>query len=81
MAEVRAGGSQKEVAAKYRISRGTLQNHLAGRHNGKFGHPTVLTTSEEELIVKNIERMSSWGFPVDALGMGRITSINKTILY
>ena len=64
---VRDGLSQREAALKYGISRGTIQNRLSGRHSAAVGHPTVLS-AEEELIVKHLLLMATWGFPVDKMG-------------
>ena len=68
MSELKQGKSQRSVAKKYNISRGTLQNRVAGRgrHSTKPGHPPVLAEEEEEdSIVKHHLKLSDWGFPID----------------
>ena len=65
MSELNQGKSQRYVAKKYNISRGTLQNRVAGRHSTKPGHPPVLAEQEEDSIVEHLLKLSDWGFPID----------------
>lgn len=68
LAELAAGKSQRDVAKKYNISRGTLQNKAEGRHKLKPGHQPVLTPGEESTIVDHVEKIAQWGFPLDKTG-------------
>lgn len=66
--EVESGSSQREIALKYGIPRGTLQNRLKKKHTKQYGRPTILSASEEDAIVEHVIIMAKWGFPVDHIG-------------
>jgi len=70
-----AGKSQREVAKKYNVSRGTLQNRAAGRHKLKPGRQTVLTQVEELAIVDHITKLAQWGFPLDKTDLRMIVKV------
>ena len=73
--EVEAGSSQREVAKKYDIPRGTLQNKLKKRYAKRYGRPTILSDAEEIVIVEHVAIMAKWGFPVDHTGRRKSVSI------
>lgn len=56
--------SQLRASERWKIPRGTLQNRLFERHEGRVGHPTVLSQQEETLIAETINQIANWGFPV-----------------
>ena len=66
--DLAAGKSQRDVAKKYNICRGTLQNKAAGKHKLKPGRQVVLTPVEETTIVDHVEKIAQWGFPLDKTG-------------
>lgn len=68
LSDIEKGKSQRFVCQKFGIPRGTLQNKLAGRHENKPGHPTILTQVEEEAIVAHVIKLGDWGFPLDSTG-------------
>lgn len=55
----------KKAAERYGINRSTLINHLKKSKCGKVGHPTVLTSNEEELLVHSLIKLGEWGFGLD----------------
>lgn len=63
--DVADGMSQREVAVKYNISRGNLQNKIKGSHSKKVGKPSVLSEVEDGAICSHIVSMGDWGFPFD----------------
>lgn len=60
---IRGGMSQAKASARFKISRGTLQNKLKGEHTRPPGHPTVFTPAEEQLLKNTLVTVSNWGFP------------------
>ncbi|XP_050306284.1 uncharacterized protein LOC126743298 [Anthonomus grandis grandis] len=42
------------------------QNKLFAKHEGRVGHPTILTQQKERLISETINQVADWGFPVTA---------------
>ena len=66
LAEIRQGESLLKISTSYNISIGTLSNKIKGLHPKKVGHPTKLTSEEEDAIIEGIITMAEWGFPVDA---------------
>lgn len=61
---VRNGMSKKLAAQTYGIPRMTLVNRCLGRHTKSVGHPTVLSTEEEQLISRTLGVVAEWGFPL-----------------
>lgn len=56
--------SQAEAARQYGITRSRLQNFLIGKHQNACGHPTTLSTEEEEELASTINTIAEWGFPL-----------------
>lgn len=64
VAEVRVGTlTQAGAAKKYKINRTTILNRIHHKHEGKPGHPTVLTPQSEKLIADTLCVLADWGFP------------------
>lgn len=59
----------KVASKRFNISVGTLSNHMNKKHQGKHGHPTVLTEEEEKKIVEHMKIVSEWGFPFDNIDL------------
>lgn len=61
---VRGGMSQAQASRRFKIPRGTIQNKLFARHNKAYGHPTVFSKEEEQLLTHTLTTVSNWGFPL-----------------
>ena len=63
--KVRGGQLTKgRASALYNIPRSTLNNRLQMVHIKKHGHPTVFSEAEEKSLVKYIQTVGDWGFPL-----------------
>ena len=47
------------------VNRTTLMNHLKGYHCSSVGRPTILTHTEEGVIVHALKKLGEWGFDTD----------------
>lgn len=62
--EVRSGKlSIREAADKYNVDKMKIQRTIKGKHTKKYGGQTVLTQTEENIIVDRLLLASQWGFP------------------
>lgn len=72
LAQIRDGSMTKYHAEKYYgVPRGTLQYRLSSafRNKGRTGPDSVLTTNEEEVIVRWLQTMERRGFPITRYGL------------
>lgn len=75
LAMIKSGQISRTKAAKqFKIAKGTLINKLNKLHQGKRGHPFVLTKLEEESIVAHILKVSEWGFPFNRRDLQHLVS-------
>ncbi|CAF1570696.1 unnamed protein product, partial [Rotaria sordida] len=51
----------KTASEKTKISQGTLAARISRGSSDQVGHPTALTHTEEEYLVKFIETLQDWG--------------------
>lgn len=72
--QVKGGNMSERTAAKeFGVPRSTLKDRLAARVNSdKAGRPTVLSTTEEEILVQRLKYFSDWGYPLTASCLRRI---------
>ena len=56
----------REAAKKYGVPVTTVYNNLKKEKIKKIGHPTVLTSKEEEELVSIIKISSDWAYPMEA---------------
>jgi len=62
---IKAGRSQREVAAQFKISRRTLRNHIKSGSSAKeMGRNSVLTSEQERDLVGRIIRFADVGMPL-----------------
>ena len=61
--------TQRRASALYNIPRSTLNNRLKMVHSKKHGHPTVFSEAEEKSLVKFIQTVGDWGFPLTLLDL------------
>ena len=60
--EVRAGQlSYSEASRKWAIDRMKIYRSVKKLHQGRIGHPKVLTGQEEELMKKHLLTAADWG--------------------
>ena len=55
--------SQKAASEKYKINRTTILNKIHKKHEGKPGHPPILTPEEEKIMADSLGVVGDWGFP------------------
>lgn len=53
--------SYRRAGSHFKIPLGTLSSHIRSNPNEKLGHPTALSMSEEEYLVKLIMELQEWG--------------------
>lgn len=61
---IQSGMSVQRAAIVYKIPRITLRNKSLGVHNRSVGHPSVLTSGEQEVIRNTLLQVAKWGFPL-----------------
>lgn len=57
--------SYRQASERYGIPVGTLSRKRHNKNMGKPGHPTLLSTAEEQNIVVAILTASDWGYPFE----------------
>lgn len=54
----------KRAAIAYKIPRITLRGKSLGRHQRSVGHPSVLSSAEQQEISDTLCHVAKWGFPL-----------------
>jgi len=57
--------STKKAAFLHGVNCTAFMNHLKGYHCGSVGRQTILTHTEEGVIVHALKKLGEWGFGID----------------
>ncbi|KAF6207348.1 hypothetical protein GE061_018589 [Apolygus lucorum] len=79
---VRKGKSLRKAEELFGVPKSSIQRHMKGKHQGKYGWPPVFTKDEEDTIAECLGLAADWGFPLALRIRSGITSLTtpKTLL-
>jgi hypothetical protein len=69
---VQQGVSIREASVAHGVPRQTIHNHISEKQSGKVGHKTVLTSTEEEMIVVALRYCAEHGWPCNRTDLRQI---------
>jgi hypothetical protein len=62
---VKEGMSLRKAAEEFGIPKSTIKDNITKEEPTPIGRPTVLTDTEEKMLLEYVEILATWGFPMD----------------